>query len=135
MIRRNPNVTLSRACVLIVDDQEWLRQLLEGELKDVGLEVLLAENGEVAWKILLTQVISVVVTDKDMPQLDGLALIERIRGAGSDVPIVLFTGDESDATRETALALGATHVVKRDGGVEVVVDAVIEFALALSSTS
>jgi len=126
---------LSRACVLIVDDQEWLRQLLEGELKDVGLEVLLAENGEVAWKILLTQVISVVVTDKDMPQLDGLALIERIRGAGSDVPIVLFTGDESDATRETALALGATHVVKRDGGVEVVVDAVIEFALALSSTS
>ena len=125
---------MARARVLIVDDQDLPRQLLADELEEAGLAVLQADNGEVAWKLLGSHSISVVVTDKDMPQLDGLALIRRIRGASSEVPIVLFTGDESDETRKAALGLGATRVVTTAEGIGVVVDSVVELAGARSSS-
>ena len=70
---------MSRRRVLVVDDDQSLRRVMEMELEEIGCEVLSAASGQEALDILSTQVISVVLTDLKMPAMSGLDLLRRIR--------------------------------------------------------
>ncbi|MBI3776852.1 MAG: response regulator, partial [Gammaproteobacteria bacterium] len=98
--------------VLIIDDSKLaraaIRMVLEGEF-----EVVEAEDGEQGWKVLRgDDRIRVVITDANMPVLDGYGLIERIRQQPEEwlrrIPIVMVTSAEEKAARVRALELGVT---------------------------
>jgi len=98
--------------VLIIDDSKLaraaIRMVLEGEF-----EVVEAEDGEQGWKVLRgDDRIRVVITDANMPVLDGYGLIERIRQQPEEwlrrIPIVMVTSAEEKGARIRALELGVT---------------------------
>ncbi|WP_438982858.1 response regulator transcription factor RpaB [Vulcanococcus sp.] len=92
--------------ILIADDEANIRRILETRLAMQGHEVASAEDGAQALEIFRTFEPDVVVLDVMMPELDGFAVVERIR-VQSEVPIILLTALGDVADRITGLELGA----------------------------
>jgi signal transduction histidine kinase/CheY-like chemotaxis protein len=84
--------------VLVVDDQFINRTILERQLEPCGVAVHLCRNGVEALEVLARdQAFDAVLTDHNMPEMDGLTLATRIREAGLSLPIVLLTSDPAAA--------------------------------------
>ena len=92
--------------ILIADDEENIRRILETRLRMQGYEVAAAVNGAEALELFRGFGPDLVVLDVMMPELDGFAVTERIR-AQSEVPIILLTALGDVADRITGLQLGA----------------------------
>lgn len=93
-----------------------MRRLLHTALTRVGdIEVAEAENGIAALQVLLKQEFDLIVTDLNMPRMDGLKLIAHIRGEARHhkTPILVVTTEQGEADRARALSLGANgYIVK-----------------------
>lgn len=103
--------------VLVVDDSAVIRQAIEKMLK-AEFEVVLAEDGEIGWdKLAHDERIQAMITDIEMPRLDGYAFICRVRAADEgrirDIPIITITGAEDEETRLRAFACGATDFITK----------------------
>jgi two-component system, LytTR family, response regulator AlgR len=85
--------------ILVVDDDHELGKVIARDLEDRGFRVLLAKDGSEAWELLLHggEVIEAVVTDIQMPNLDGLGLAERMRGLPNPPPVVFISGRDQHA--------------------------------------
>lgn len=95
---------------LIVDDSKTMRDMVTFTLKNAGFEILEAEDGKAALSVLGTQAIDLVITDLNMPNMNGFELIRALRAIDSYkfVPILMLT-TEGDATKKTeGKAAGAT---------------------------
>lgn len=81
------------AKVLIVDDEAHIVQVIAIKLKNNGFETLMADNGQTAYQMACEHKPDVIITDYQMPILNGLELIERLRAtaATATVPVVLLT--------------------------------------------
>jgi len=84
---------LSRPTVLVVDDDELLRQFMARALEAQGYCVIRAENGRVAWELLrnIGGTVDAVVTDVVMPLMDGVELASCIAGLPNAPPLVLVS--------------------------------------------
>jgi two-component system, NtrC family, response regulator AtoC len=93
--------------VLAVDDQDDMRWLLAHLLRERGLEVLTAEDGEEALERVKREAPQVVLLDLKIPRLDGMQVLEKIRAIDSEVPVIVITayGDIPSAVK--AMKLGA----------------------------
>lgn len=80
------------AHVLIVDDEESDRLLMQGMLENDGHELFFAANGEEAMRLYLRHPIDVVVTDIQMPRGDGIELITGLKGMDPDAAIIAVSG-------------------------------------------
>lgn len=106
-----------RARVLLVDDSVTTRALERSILEAGGYTVIVAFDGAEGWRILQEQPIDVVVSDVEMPRMDGFTLTETIRNTPRfrDLPVVLVTGRASPADRARGLDVGANaYLVKSD---------------------
>jgi two-component system cell cycle response regulator len=105
-----------KATVLLIDDSRVMRKAISRVLIE-EFEVIEAENGEHGWETLsANDSVHVVISDIEMPQLDGYGLLQRIRGAESavrSIPVIVITGAEDEATRKEALSRGATDFVTK----------------------
>ncbi|MCR9117693.1 MAG: response regulator [bacterium] len=100
--------------VLIVDDSEMDRRLIGGILeKRSNWQVQTAENGTQALQRLEQGGIDVVVTDMQMPEMDGLHLVQAIRLRFGETPVVLMTGQGSETLAVEALQGGAASYVPK----------------------
>jgi two-component system, chemotaxis family, chemotaxis protein CheY len=101
---------------LCVEDSAMMRQLIVFALARIkGLRVTEAENGVDALRKLATNRFDLVITDINMPIMDGLKLVRRIRtdAAHRNVPIIVITTESSDQDRKRAMDLGANaYIVK-----------------------
>lgn len=81
------------AKVLIVDDEAHIVQVIAIKLKNNGFEVLTADNGQTAYQLACQQKPDLVITDFQMPAMNGLELIEKLRAnpATSAAPVILLT--------------------------------------------
>ncbi len=88
---------MSRLSVLYIEDEEITRKAIEVILKRRVKEVSLAANGKEGLDVFLEKLPDVVITDIEMPVMNGIELIDEIRKKGYDVPIVVITAfkDES----------------------------------------
>lgn len=104
-----------RPVVLVVDDEEDLRSLFKRYLVRQGCEVLEAGNGEEALALLKTVYANLIVTDIQMPRLDGFGLLEAIRRNPeiADTPVIVVTVGTDVETRDRAFALGANDFVTK----------------------
>ena len=86
---------LSSLSFLIVDDMESMRVVLNSLLRQLGAEKIQeAKDGHDAWQILSKSKIDVVISDLDMPKVDGIDLLKKIRGSieHKQTPFLLLTG-------------------------------------------
>jgi two-component system, chemotaxis family, sensor kinase CheA len=105
-----------RPTVLLVDDSLTTRTLERSILEGAGFTVLTASDGEEAWQLLASRPVDAVVSDVEMPNVDGLELTRRIRSAVRfrALPVLLVTGKASDEDRTLGLDAGANaYIVKR----------------------
>lgn len=84
------NTEANNLCILVVDDEEPLRNLLQISLQKQGYQVAVARNGREALEIVSTRKIDLVLLDIMMPEMDGFATCAELRRR-SDVPIVMLT--------------------------------------------
>jgi two-component system chemotaxis sensor kinase CheA len=105
--------------VLLVEDSDFFRQQIRKYLEQEGFKVLTASDGEVGWDTLLKNIASVrvVVTDIEMPRLNGLGLTARIRADNrtANLPVIAVTSLAGDEDAERGLAAGVNeYQVKLD---------------------
>jgi two-component system chemotaxis response regulator CheY len=101
---------------LVVEDSPMMRQLIVFALHRLReLEVVEADDGVDAMRKLAGQKFDIVVTDINMPIMDGLKLVKRIRSdeTHKDIPIIIITTEGSQEDRSRALALGANAYITK----------------------
>lgn len=124
--RRSP---LRKRNVLVVDDSAVIRSFATQLLEGSGFSVTAAADGQQALKQLASQLPDVVLTDIDMPEMDGLELLSRVRTQWPQLPVVLFTYHASGEQQRRALALGASaYVVKSDFSESTLLETIQRFA-------
>jgi YesN/AraC family two-component response regulator len=102
-----------KSTLLIVDDEPFLLEMLAARLKIFGANILTAENGQAALEIVKTGAVDAVLTDIDMPVMNGLELLTEMRELGYLTPVVILTGVNDEAATLTALRLGATDFLDK----------------------
>jgi two-component system, chemotaxis family, chemotaxis protein CheY len=95
--------------ILAVDDSGSLRQMVAFSLKAAGYQVIEAVDGQDGLEKARLQVVDLVLTDQNMPRMDGLTLIKSLRGLPSyeRVPILMLTTESSDDMKAKGRAAGA----------------------------
>lgn len=98
-------------CVLVVDDSETVRQVLQLTLNNAGFDVIEAEDGDDALaKLGSAPAVDMMITDLNMPNMDGLELIQKIRGDSKHrfTPIVMLTTESSEEKKRAGREAGAS---------------------------
>jgi len=92
--------------LLVVDDDEGIRELLQEYLEHNGYRVSAVDSGEGMWKVLEKDHVDLIILDLMLPGEDGLTLCRQLR-TGSSIPVIMLTalGDETD--RIVGLEMGA----------------------------
>jgi two-component system chemotaxis sensor kinase CheA len=101
--------------ILVVDDSELTRDLVAGFLRGWGYEITEAEDGALALRALAKGQFDLIITDIDMPNMDGFSLLRAVRAAAEvrDVPVIVLSTRGAERDKRTALQLGADgYVVK-----------------------
>ena len=95
--------------ILAVDDSGSLRQMVSFSLKAAGYGVVEAVDGQDALNKAKLQQVDLVLTDQNMPSMDGLGLIKALRGMKNyqTVPILMLTTESGDEMKAKARAAGA----------------------------
>jgi two-component system chemotaxis sensor kinase CheA len=104
-----------RAKLLVVDDALTVRELQRSILERAGYEVVTASDGVDAMSILAEAPVDLVLTDVEMPRMDGFALTEAIRAhpARGNVPVLILTSRTSEEDRQRGMEAGADgYIVK-----------------------
>jgi len=102
-----------RAKVLVVDDEAIVRESLCDWLSDIGHQVLTAENGPKALKIIQKEEPSIVIADLVMPGMDGIELLKRIREISPRTEVIVVTAYGSIPTAITAMREGAYDYIEK----------------------
>ena len=93
--------------ILIVDDNEKIRKLMEIYLKREGYNVLHADNGEKALEVLYANTADLIVADIMMPEMDGYELTQSLRDANYIIPILMVTAKDTFPDKKKGFELGA----------------------------
>ena len=93
--------------ILLVDDHENIRKLMEIYLKREGYNVLHAENGKQALDVLDNTVADLVIADIMMPEMDGYELTRSLRNANFTMPILMVTARDTFPDKKRGFELGA----------------------------
>ncbi len=108
---------VEKKSIIVVDDSITSRTLLKNILENYGYIVKTAVDGLQGWKLLKTEKFNLVVTDVEMPVMDGFELTRKIRGDNEmlDMPVILVTSLESKEDKEMGIDVGASaYIVKSD---------------------
>jgi len=99
--------------ILLVDDDPQLLDVLSLHFEDAGHDVLCAADGLAAWTELSRSRPDLVVSDVNMPGLDGFSLCRRMREAGDATPLILLTARDGEIDEALGLELGADDYVAK----------------------
>ena len=97
----------SQGRILVVDDEDALLRAIGRKLTSLGYDVLLASNGKAAVGYLAEFPFDAILSDIDMPKMNGMELLQTVRQRDLDVPVVLMTGNPDMKTAVQAVELGA----------------------------
>ena len=96
--------------ILAVDDSASIRQMVSFTLKSAGYEVLDAVDGQDGLEKANAHAVDLILTDQNMPRLDGISLTRKLREAPQfkTIPILILTTESSDQMKQAGRAAGAT---------------------------
>lgn len=101
---------MKMASILAVDDSASMRQMVSFTLRSSGYDVIEAIDGQDALDKIGDRHVDLVLTDQNMPRMDGLTLIRELRGVDrfKRTPILMLTTESSDEMKQAGRAAGAT---------------------------
>lgn len=96
--------------ILIVDDSTSMRQMVGYTLRQAGFWVIEGTNGQDALQKLEGQRVELIITDLNMPVMDGITFIKQLRNrpASRGTPVLMLTTESEDAKKKEGRAAGAT---------------------------
>jgi two-component system chemotaxis response regulator CheY len=96
--------------IMTVDDSPTIRQMLSVALKGAGYDVVEAENGKDALQKLETEPVNMLITDLNMPQMNGIDLVRSVRQSLGlrFLPIIMLTTESQESKRQEGKAAGAS---------------------------
>lgn len=96
--------------VLTVDDSRSVRLALRDTLEELGFDVLEAEDGEAGFQVLEENAVDLLITDLNMPKLNGIDLIRRVRGDGRfpGLPVIMLTTESQPEKMKEGREAGAS---------------------------
>ena len=106
------------ARILIVDDSSVMRKIVGRSLRQAGLEVLQvleASNGSEALSLARENSLDLILSDINMPLMDGLEFVRQLRGmeATQNIPVIMITTEAGEAHVVQALSLGASGYIRK----------------------
>lgn len=103
------------ANILLVDDSVSMREMVSFTLKQAGHDVIEAEDGIQALDIAQGKLFSLIITDVNMPKMDGIVLTDKLRQIDSCkfTPILILTTDTSESRKLEGKAAGATGWIEK----------------------
>ena len=110
--------------ILVAEDNPDIREIIQDLFETRGHKIFLAEDGAEAWRICQepNSNLSLLLTDIDMPRMNGIELIERVKKDYSNLPIVAYTGTHGYEARDA----GADYVLQKPCSNKVLVEKVEE---------
>ena len=110
--------------ILIVDDSSTMRRIIGNVVMQLGVtkdNFEEAEDGVEAWKLLETSQFDVILTDWNMPNMNGLELVKKIRGGGAHqkTPIIMITTEGGKGEVITALKAGVNNYIVKPFSAEI----------------
>lgn len=101
--------------ILIVDDDPIIRRLLPAFCSKISKECtsLTAQNGEEALKILASEQIDLILTDLEMPVMDGCELVSRVKAQYQNIQIIVMTGLKCDEADKRLRSVGISQYIEK----------------------
>ncbi len=104
--------------LLVVDDSATMRKIIMRTIRQSGFKVdefLEAENGKEALQVLSSNKVDAVLTDINMPEMNGLELLEKIRSQDEtkDLPVIMITTEGAENIVEKAKSLGVNGFIRK----------------------
>lgn len=93
--------------ILVVDDSTSIRNMLKAFLMEFGLTVLEAGGGRAGLEQLRHNAVDLVITDQNMPGLDGVGFVKALRESGNSMPVLVLTTETSDEMKAKFRTAGA----------------------------
>lgn len=104
---------ITDAKLLVVDDEQAIRDSITAYLEDSGYQVLEADNGQAALDMFEREALDLVICDLRMPVMDGLTLLQRIMEVTDEVPVIVVSGAGVMSDVVEALRLGASDYLTK----------------------
>lgn len=104
--------------ILVVDDEAPVREMIGDALSLAGYKTIAAADGLEALNLLRSTKVDLIVSDINMPKLDGLQLLENLRAKGDSTPFVLLTASKERPHLSTGFRLGADDFIAKPFGIE-----------------
>lgn len=104
------------ANVLIVDDSSTMRKIISRSLRQAGLpidEIYEAGDGVEGLSVLAGKDVQLILSDINMPNMDGLEFIKQVRSQGKSMPIVMITTEGGEDILKEAITNGASDSIKK----------------------
>jgi len=102
------------ATILVIDDEQGIRDLLGTLLRRKGYDVVLAESGRKGLELFRQARPDLIVLDLKMPEMDGLTVLRQIRTLDLRKPVVILTGAGTADAAEQTRALGVTEFIEKE---------------------
>ncbi|MGZ3538956.1 MAG: response regulator, partial [Thermodesulfobacteriota bacterium] len=99
--------------ILVVDDEETVREMVSKIINLIGHEVVTTGNGREALEILRSQPFSIMITDVKMPEMDGFELMKVVRDQFPGTPIICMTAHGASYTYTDVVGVGATEYITK----------------------
>ena len=99
--------------ILVVDDQDFLREMLCDYLRNKGFEIYQAKNGQEAIELAREQSFDGILMDVRMPEVSGITALKQMQEDGIKTPVILMSGFGDVASLEDAKALGASNFLPK----------------------
>lgn len=104
--------------ILVVDDDDAVREMISDALVLAGYEVTKSSNGREAIETLRSYPADLIVTDVNMPVMDGYKLVEKLRANGNSIPVIFLTARNEKPDVTQGLKLGADDYITKPFGLE-----------------
>jgi DNA-binding NtrC family response regulator len=100
--------------ILVIDDEQGIRNLLDTLLRRKGYDVVLAESGRQGLELFRRERPDVIVLDLKMPEMDGLTVLRQIKNLDPGKPVIILTGAGTAEAERQVRALGVTEYVEKE---------------------
>jgi two-component system OmpR family response regulator len=104
--------------LLVVDDEQFLRDAVAASLRFLGFDVMTADNGMTALRLARDRPFDLVILDVMLPDIDGFEIVRRLRRDGSCVPVIFLTARDAQDDKVNGLTIGGDDYITKPFGLE-----------------